>query len=134
MVERKGIYSIETVLSKTLFIDKKEGKKQKVCFDGEMINMASQRYQVFKTKGIVCCKCGIQGIHFIMERHYPHKGKPEGPFHFNLYAIDKEGSEVLMTKDHIIPKSKGGKDFLNNFQTMCEPCNANKGDNLCHSE
>ena len=32
-----------------------------------------------------------------------------------------------MTKDHIIPKSKGGKDILDNFQTMCFECNTKKG-------
>ena len=31
-----------------------------------------------------------------------------------------------MTKDHIIPKSKGGPDCIENFQTMCEECNKKK--------
>ena len=31
-----------------------------------------------------------------------------------------------MTKDHIVPKSKGGPDCIENFQTMCEECNKKK--------
>lgn len=46
--------------------------------------------------------------------------------HFNLYA-EKDGESRLMTKDHIIPKSKGGKNHLDNLQTMCDHCNSKKG-------
>ena len=28
-----------------------------------------------------------------------------------------------MTKDHIVPKSKGGADHLDNLETMCDQCN-----------
>lgn len=35
-----------------------------------------------------------------------------------------------MTKDHIIPKSKDGKDDISNYQTMCYKCNLEKGNNL----
>jgi hypothetical protein len=46
----------------------------------------------------------------------------------NLYAIDKNGNEILMTKDHIVPKSKGGANALYNYQPMCSHCNAEKAD------
>ena len=32
--------------------------------------------------------------------------------------------------DHIIPKSKGGKDHIDNYQLMCEECNSKKGATL----
>ena len=37
---------------------------------------------------------------------------------------------TMMTKDHIIPKSKGGPDCIDNFQTMCEECNKKKKDDM----
>lgn len=49
--------------------------------------------------------------------------------HFNVYGIDKEGDNVLLTKDHIYPKSKGGLDNIKNYQVLCEKCNLDKQDN-----
>lgn len=40
--------------------------------------------------------------------------------------IDENGKEVLMTKDHVIPKSKGGANDISNYQTMCKRCNEAK--------
>lgn len=34
------------------------------------------------------------------------------------------------TKDHIIPKSRGGKRLHNNTRPACEPCNQRKGNRL----
>ena len=38
------------------------------------------------------------------------------------------GSTENLTMDHILPKSKGGKDELKNLQCLCFPCNIKKGD------
>ena len=42
---------------------------------------------------------------------------------------DKNGKAVLLTKDHIYPKSKGGLNNIKNYQVLCEKCNAIKSDN-----
>ena len=33
----------------------------------------------------------------------------------------------MLTKDHIFPRILGGLDTLNNYQVLCERCNACKG-------
>jgi hypothetical protein len=79
------------------------------------VNLNTHRLLLFK-KSRTCCCCGIEGTVIRMERI-----KNETP-HFNLYAI-RNNKLVLMTKDHIIPRSKGGLDCMNNYQTMCIICN-----------
>lgn len=39
------------------------------------------------------------------------------------------GKKVHLTKDHIIPVSKGGKNVLSNIQLLCYQCNQEKGNN-----
>lgn len=125
-LERKEIYSIEEVKEKVKdVLFEKERNLSKVNFNGDMIKGNSQRYQTFFTKGCKCVKCGIEGKYFAKEKHLKDRS-----FHLNLYAIDENGEEVLMTKDHIIPKSKGGFDDISNYQTMCERCNKAKGNKL----
>lgn len=104
------------------FMDRKEVSR--LDFEGVTIKLTSQRYQTFLNSGIVCVTCGIEGSFFGVEAFPPDI--LEGYYHVNLYAI-KDGGEVLMTKDHIVPKSKGGKNHLSNYQTMCSVCNVEKG-------
>ena len=87
-------------------------------FEGDRISMHSQRYKLFRHKGVKCVACPTKGTHFRIERH----GR-KGRFHLNLYSDDG----TMMTKDHIKAKSKGGKDKLSNYQPMCEDCNKAKG-------
>lgn len=118
---RKGRkYSIEEVLSKRNF--DKRGWDSKRMFDGDRINVNSLRLHTFAEKGIVCAGCGIEGKYFVKETT-----SKEEIYHFNLYAVNSEGKEVLMTKDHIKPKSLGGADHIDNMQTMCTHCNGAKG-------
>lgn len=40
------------------------------------------------------------------------------------------GSTKNLTIDHVIPKSKSGKDTWDNLVVACSPCNSKKGDRL----
>jgi hypothetical protein len=91
------------------------------------VAMGSHRYQLFVEKGIKCAKCGLKGEYFALERGV---GDNPNRFHFNLYGVDTDGNEVLITKDHIIPRSAGGKNKLPNYQTMCYVCNQDKADRI----
>ena len=137
-LERKETYPLERVFG---YIAKGSEKK---TFDGDLVKIASDRLHTFYHKGTKCVSCGVEGSFFAKERHMKSvkiknkKGRTigrerfpdlESSFHFNMYGINEDGREVLMTKDHIIPKSKGGKNGLSNYQTMCTKCNAKKADN-----
>lgn len=80
------------------------------------VKMSSDRLLVF-TQNISCVECWRTWTHFILESHLEN----DIP-HFNLYSDDG----ILMTKDHIIPVSKGWPNTISNYQTMCKICNERK--------
>lgn len=88
------------------------------------VNRGSQRYAVF-ANSTVCVACGLVGSYMLLQcspNNQPNKA------HFNLYG-DLFGETIMLTKDHIVPRSKGGPDRLDNYQTMCLKCNMCKADN-----
>lgn len=122
--ERKSVHNIDEIreLTKNVLFEKMK-KRARVNLDGDMIKGNSQRYQLFFTKGMKCICCGIEGKFFAKERIAGRKDS----YHLNLYGVDKNGNEVLITKDHIVAVSNGGKNHLSNYQTMCMKCNLLKG-------
>lgn len=63
-----------------------------------------KRHRIFDRDGWMCLKCGIR-------------------------TGDKRGRKtILLTIDHVIPKSKGGSNLDDNLQTLCKKCNGEKGD------
>lgn len=119
---RKGRkYSVEEILP---FLEKRKPpyKTKLADIDGDLININSSRMSTFKT-GTTCVCCGIEGTYFVKEKH---ARKPPKRFHLNLYAV-VDGTEVLMTSDHIVPHCKRSGLF-NNRQTMCCHCNQLKAD------
>jgi hypothetical protein len=122
---RKSVHSIDEVYDvvKDVMFNK-DKNESRIILDGDVIKGNSQRYQTFFTKGLRCAKCGIEGKFFAKEKNLGDKS-----YHLNLYAVDENGNEVLMTKDHIIPLSKGEDNDISNYQTMCERCNFAKGNN-----
>ena len=83
------------------------------------VRMNSDRYLLFKANSRCVC-CSLEGTRMFLEC-YESDRVP----HFNLYG-DLEGRLVLFTKDHIQARAFGGKDCLENYQTMCAICNSLK--------
>lgn len=120
---RYSVVSIEEVLP-IIEPYKIRSKKKYHSFNGFEVKINhSIRLQCFKDLGTTCVKCGLKGEFFAIE------SKSDERPHLNLYGI-RDGEEILITHDHIIPKSKGGKDFIGNSQTMCAYCNHEKGDSF----
>lgn len=78
-----------------------------------------RRLKTFHQKGVACINpdCDRVGTQLIL-------GKDKiGNLHVDVYTDDLHP----ITVDHIIPKSKGGKYHIDNFQPMCSECNMVKG-------
>ena len=88
------------------------------------VSVKSKRYRCYHRKGVKCVKCGIEANYFAVERQVT---QPTDKYHLNLYHLREDGKEVMMTVDHIIPKSRGGPDKVSNLQPMCSTCNGEKG-------
>ena len=97
--------------------------ENQITVDGYNVYTRSLRYMTFYQKGCKCCVCGKEGTHFTLDSS---GDGPDTRRHFNLRADDG----TLMTRDHIIPKSRGGRDHISNMQTMCADCNRAKGNHM----
>lgn len=67
-----------------------------------------------------CCFCGAEATKaFVVKQQENNIGIK--------FFTEKNGELILFTKDHKKPKSKGGRNKFNNYQTCCEICNRLKG-------
>ena len=88
------------------------------------INVREDRLECFLKKGLSCASCGLKATHFAIERV---QSDSYSGYSLSLYAKKPCGAEEYFTKDHKIPKSAGGKNSIENYQTMCWTCNSKKG-------
>jgi len=122
---RVGTFPIMDVLSNISF-NQDNTKKEVKKFGKYEVKMNSDRYLTFKVKGVNCDSCGLEGRYFALEKDI-HQDTDK--YHFNLYGI-LNGEEVMLTKDHVIPKSKGGKSNISNYKTLCIKCNGRKANKI----
>lgn len=73
----------------------------------------------------VCTECGRTGTHFRLY-HDPAQKIPK--FINSMCLFSEDG--VMMTADHIIPRSAGGLTHKINLQVMCLKCNQKKADKM----
>lgn len=119
--------------SKKSILLKYDGKKYR-------ISLGHSKFRLFK-KHRKCVSCGRVGNIFVLDRQEGHKKitvyhKKHSNIHLNLYCHYPEDGEnyVLMTQDHIIPKSCGGRTHVSNLQPMCVHCNRAKKNIVTNDE
>ena len=118
--ERKCILSVDDVLT----IIRNDRHNNNMQFDGMHYDPYESRYSLFLEKGYECTKCGLAANIACFEKNNHTK---KGKWHWNFYHRKKSGKEIMLTRDHIKPKSYGGNDKIENVQPMCEYCNSRKG-------
>jgi 5-methylcytosine-specific restriction endonuclease McrA len=73
-------------------------------------------------KPLKCWECGVEADRFIVKHHKNDQNKPPV---LELFAHTGK-SLVMMTRDHIVPKSLGGVDHVDNLRPGCEKCNGRR--------
>lgn len=77
-----------------------------------------------------CVQCRVTSKY---AAKYRHRHEERGA-HYDLVYVKETGSYGIMTVDHILPKSLGGKNTQSNFRVLCDKCNNNRGNRLKYQE
>jgi hypothetical protein len=101
-------------------------KREKAYMFGEAIDRDWKRWNVLRSCTLKCYRCGCRATHWQVEKH---RNDYVRPFNLNLYA-----GKVMLTWDHIVPKSLGGSDAPVNGRVACEPCNGHRGNEMTLKE
>lgn len=88
------------------------------------------------------CKNNPDVISHLKARRYAKEKNAEGSHTLTEWTDLKDsygnvcafcGSNEKLTKDHIIPLSKGGSDYIENIQPLCKSCNSKKHNHIYES-
>lgn len=86
-----------------------------------LVNLSSETLKLVAQQP-VCINCGIKASKIRL-----FKDARESKYFIEIF-VDSPAGLYKLTKDHIVPKSKGGTDSFKNYQVMCEKCNQEKSD------
>lgn len=116
-----GEFSNEIILP---FIQNKGHRTlRRVTLRGITFSAASDTVDCVK-RNQTCSECGVTGNVWVVLKNNDEKTMEIPSLH--LFHKTHNNKYVLMTKDHLVPRSLGGKDSRTNYQTMCTLCNRKK--------
>lgn len=95
-------------------------QSEKIC--SSIFFGTAKRIKLLKKLGHTCVSCGRSASRLQKCKNL----KDNNSIFWRILSED----DIEITVDHIKPKSLGGKNTLENYQTMCFECNVNKGNTL----
>lgn len=127
------VYSIQKVKDYrsdiTRYIKLGKDNHRFLRIDGRVIRLSETAKVVIRDE-FSCVDCGREAEFFGVYRAKNNHKDSYGVIFFHL-----ENSRVVIhTKDHIIPKSRGGPNHMDNYQNLCTLCNSKKGKEMTATE
>lgn len=92
-------------------------------------NRVSNQRSYIDVHPIVAARGAVKHSHFAGEPPLNNKELFRRDGHTCMYCLT-ELADRKLTRDHLIPVSRGGKDEWNNVVTACRHCNQKKADRL----
>lgn len=121
-----GRYGSVKILSRVSVLHITEDNLQFVVQNSSNFPRSKDRLECFLSGEFKCVSCNLPADFFAIEEI---NSKSFNGLTINMYGVNNN-KEILFTKDHIIPKSLGGADCQENYQTMCWNCNQQKGNSM----
>ena len=84
-------------------------------------------FSTLRNHTIQCWECGCTADRWVADKG---RSDHQGPPVLNLYGTRADGCVILMTRDHIIPRSLGGANATDNLRPACEICNGARGNQV----
>lgn len=117
-------YSIDDIFQS---IEEKDTIPDPIIYSKKDYRDSRARIKIIKhlieRDGCKCMECNEKPTYFAL-------GKDNGGYwHLDLYS-NMHDSHYMYTIDHIHPKSKGGKNHVDNYQLLCKVCNEDKSDKV----
>lgn len=103
--------------------------KELVCGKYEVVT--NSQLSILTLFNDICAFCGKPFTHYIIGKTFR-----SGNSYCNLYPVrfESDGEIIYYNIDHIIPKSLGGANRLDNYQLSCEDLNLKKGNELTEDD
>lgn len=118
---------IEIILSVEYVLERMRNnfdKKSKSIFITDEISIKkSIRYKTFKNKGVCCEECGAYPKYV----KFTHNIECPGKWYYEFIGTRRDNKPFSITVDHIVPKSLGGSNRIENLRPLCNACNSRKG-------